>query len=347
MPTFSYRSFLLWTAALLVLNVAAFAAFNYHVDALGVFSSTPRLLSSSQLRFNGQRNHQIFFKYAVALHYLGQNFDAVLLGPSSSGTLPVNRATQGEAIYNASISGANLAEMLPIAERATRSPRVKTLYFCLDPYSVSTGLPKSPLRMETIERQAWGSTNLLKLYASNLLFRALGRWSGLVCDAYGVYTFIPASHPWWTDPRIVEEDRRRAESGYSLAPEAADQLEQLARLCRERGVQLRVFLPFRPASRYRGVQRSFARYRETVSSHLGGIEVYDPNLDPDPEVVATLADNRSFRDGWHLVKDPSLILWRHLYDHFNPPGDRPLRPGDGRPGGDARPPADDDRFQNE
>lgn len=250
---------------------------------------------------------EYYAKYALSLNYIDSNFQEILVGSSLSDHFPV-QATPG--IYNASLYGANLADILPIIDSATRRGRIRAVYLCLDPGMTEKSSPSTALRIEDLTREAWGSLTLLKTY----FYYLTGPPS---CDPDGVHTPF-RTRDWWTDLSTVQrmqDDTRNAVQGFSIDPMAWEQLVRLAVMCRDRKVAFVPFLAPRACRRYSRLKSSLMDYLQKVSEIPGIDRVYDLNAaaEIDPELQRLLDDRRSFADGKHFTAEVAGRLWPMIY----------------------------------
>ncbi|MBS2034786.1 hypothetical protein JST97_07355 [bacterium] len=300
------QAFLARGLTLVALIALSFAYANYLIDSLGVFGhEKPEGIAI-------YHTNERFAKYALALRYIPDHFDTLLIGGSNSDNFPVQATGGPNKVYNASLNGGNLCELLPLVERATASGKIKKIYFCIDPYHTKNASYKTGTRLETTEHEIYGSVTLLKSYAY-----ARGGLSGHPVQlnaANGVLADRVYAPPqeWW-ETYSPAEDEKIAREGFPFDPAAEQQLRRLAEICREHKIQLRVFLYIYPGPIYKVTRPAVLKYQRNVSRILGQ-EVLNPNESSQPVLRSVIEDRANFRDGCHLVEPAAQKVWPALYN---------------------------------
>ncbi len=302
MPISSWtpQAFLARGLTLVGLIAGGFAYLNYRADPLGVFGHEyPNGISI-------YHTNERFAKYALAVRYIPDHFDTLLIGGSNSDNFPV----EGK-VYNASLNGGNLCELLPLVKKAAASGKIRRIYFCIDPYHTKNAAYKTGTRLEKTAREVFGSVTLLKNYAyarGGLSGHPvpLNAPNGVLADR----VYAPPE-PWWKtySPR---EDEQIAREGFEFDPAAEQQLRQLAEVCRQHQIRLRTFLYVYPSSTYKITRPAVLQYQQKVSQLLGQ-PVLNPNEAADPTLRSVVENPANFRDGCHLVAPAAGQLWPALY----------------------------------
>jgi hypothetical protein len=299
------QAFLVRGLLLVGLIAGGFAYLNYRIDSLGVFGrEQPGGIPIYQ-------NNERFAKYALALRYIPDHFDTLLIGGSNSDNFPVESTAGSGKIYNASLNGGNLCELLPLVERATASEHIHRIFFCIDPYHTKNASYKTGTRLEQTERETYGSVTLLKSYAyahGGLSGHPvqLNAPNGVLADR----VYAPPE-PWW-EHYSPAEDEQIARQGFPFDPAAEGQLQHLAEICRQHHIQLRTFLYIYPSSTYKITRPAVLKYQERVSRLLGQ-QVLNPNESDDPVLRSVIEDRSNFRDGCHLIEPAAQKVWPALY----------------------------------
>jgi len=121
-------------------------------------------------------------KYLLSLHYVPQNFDAVLVGSSVTANWDTSRLGLFR-VYNESTEGANVTEEKALVEQVLRSTSLSAAICVVHPYLTDTqGLNTDDMN----DREYWGALGSISLLRSYklLVTTALGRTLPL-WDAYG------------------------------------------------------------------------------------------------------------------------------------------------------------------
>jgi hypothetical protein len=110
-------------------------------------------------------------KYLLTYQYIPRNFNIVILGTSLSDNIDftsVNESVAGLKVYNASIMGANISELTPLAVNLIRNG-VKKYVICLSPYLTKNSGAKEVTLDKKLFYGALGSKNLYETYAVGLI----------------------------------------------------------------------------------------------------------------------------------------------------------------------------------
>ncbi len=136
-------AFLLISAALIGVNMA--------VDIYGLYRDT----KGRHLVDYGDNR---IAKYLLSDHYVPQNFDAILIGPSIS----ANWDTHGIhtlRTYNESLNGSNFVEQEALVHKAIASPGLRAALIIVHP-SMTADHDFSTVQLS--ERERWGALGSLK-----------------------------------------------------------------------------------------------------------------------------------------------------------------------------------------
>ncbi len=184
---------------------ASILAFNFFMDDFGLYRTHQP----------GERRVWTYnraTKYLFSLKYIPENFDAILIGSSSSAAMVDTRKISDAATYNLSMNGANICEVAPAALNALNRGRMRYLVVCLDPYLTKNSMMKTSELNPQLQRSALGSLFTMKLYLYKL-----------------VYTLCPSKDSyrdsWWGYKLL--DGRQAARGGDEQANTAATEPESL------------------------------------------------------------------------------------------------------------------------
>lgn len=160
----SYFHFLLSVVKYTLLLIGILVGINLYLDIYGLFRSVEG------------RNIPVYHterisKYLLTYKYIPQNFNTVVLGTSLSDNLDfsaVNDSSAGFKIYNASIMGANISELTPLAVNLLKHG-VRRYVVCLSPYLTKNSGAKEVSLDKKLYYGALGSKNLYETYAIGLI----------------------------------------------------------------------------------------------------------------------------------------------------------------------------------
>lgn len=137
---------------------------NIYIDVYGLF----RNASGRKIQvYHAER----ISKYLLTLNYIPENFNTVILGSSLSDNIDFtsfNEHSDNLRIYNASIMGANISELEPLAENLLKHG-VKNYVICLSPYLTKNSGVKEVSLDQKLYYGALGSKNLYETYVVGLI----------------------------------------------------------------------------------------------------------------------------------------------------------------------------------
>jgi hypothetical protein len=167
-----------------LIGLAIIVSTNVLIDIYGLFLPT----AGKKLPIY---NNERVSKYLLSYRYIPENFDAAIIGTSLSANLdvaPYNKTSSKYQIYNASIMGANISEITPVAENLVKGG-VNNIIICFSPYMTKNSGSKEVDLNIKLYYGALGSKNLYETYLVALIrkFELLpNKYPKNQVDEYGV-----------------------------------------------------------------------------------------------------------------------------------------------------------------
>lgn len=277
-----------WTTLTLLFTLAvggSFVALCAWLDIYGLFRDTH---GRSLPIYDSERRG----KYLLNLHYVPENFEAVLIGSSVTG----NWNTSGIELYrtyNESTDGGNITEEKILVERALLSPGIKMAICVLHPFLTDThGLNTE----EMTDREYWGalgSTTLLRSW-KRLATTSMGR-EKLVWDAYGAEDVESPVEINPTLRRVMMPD-----GDYHVDEVAFEEYRSVVDALHRRGVKVAAVVPPTVEDLLEPRREAMDRYVRRMWTLFSPDDVLiDLNA---PDVAAFRRDKSHYRDGVHLSR---------------------------------------------
>jgi hypothetical protein len=145
------RKFIIITLVIYAFIAAVIITFNYISDDFGLFRS------HESRRIWGREKTS---KYLMSFKYIPENFDALLVGSSVSANMDPS-SIESYKVYNLSMDGGNISELIFPLEVAIESGNIKAVIFCLYYYTTkNSGLKGNQLN----KKEYWGSLYSLLPY---------------------------------------------------------------------------------------------------------------------------------------------------------------------------------------
>ena len=266
---------------------------NMYLDVYGLFRP-------ARGRYIGIYGEERVAKYLHSFRYIPENFDGVLLGSSVSDNLDTRNFPEYR-LYNASIDGGNVADLLPIAENVFRKRELKLTIVCIHRYLTNDHALKTDFMSS---REYWGalaSPQLFTSYVSRLAIR-----SGIVTGFYDDFGTrrLEANIDVKTvhqnvNAAVVDIRRGIARVGdYHIDPLALTQLASMLAIARNRSQLLVVFYPPTPAPILAACAGEIATYNKTINGLLRPDDILiDFNA---PQYASIRDDYHNFVDAVHL-----------------------------------------------
>jgi len=109
-------------------------------------------------------------KYLLSLNYIPKNFDAILIGSSSSAAMLDTRQIKSVTTYNLSMNGANICEVAPAAINALEKGEMRFLIVCLNPYLTKNSMMKTSELSPHLLKSTYGSLFTIRFYMYKRLY---------------------------------------------------------------------------------------------------------------------------------------------------------------------------------
>ncbi|MGE4552368.1 MAG: hypothetical protein AB7D57_04615 [Desulfovibrionaceae bacterium] len=247
-------------------------------------------------------------KYLFSLRYIPSNYEAVLIGSSSSAVLPDPGRLGGLRTYNLSMNGANLCEVAPAARSALERGRMRALVVCLDPYLTKNAVMKTSELSPHLVRSTYGSLFTLRFYGYklyDLLFPERDpyreSWNGSRLPEPGAPDLDAARLE-----ALVAEQREAGPPRFDPNPAALDCLRGVLDTAHARGVPVLAYHHPIPRPLYALHRAAYEAYaREVDALFAPGDRVLDMNA-PDSGFPAD--DPGCFHDNVHLSRRGGEVL---------------------------------------
>jgi len=274
------------TVAIFLLLAGAGIAANVYVDIYGLYRNT----RGRHLVDYGDNR---IAKYLLSEHYVPENFDAILIGPSVSS----NWDTHGIhtlRTYNESLNGSNFVEQECLVQQAIAAPgRLKVAIVMVHP-SMTADHEFDTVRLtEELNRTALGSLSLFEAYKD-----WFGRYRNprlTISDDYGTDFFEDPVHLNATAARLM-----RPASDFPMDPEAVAAFRRMVAACRRNHVTLLYVAPPMSPSIFAPKRDAFRKYMAFVQAEMRpGERVIDFNSE---RYADFLCNPNNFSDGVHISR---------------------------------------------
>lgn len=251
-------------------------------------------------------------KYLLAHRYVGENFDAVMIGSSVSANMDT-RKIEKYKVYNLSMSGGNITETGAAAQAWLEAPGDhKLMIISLYPYLTKNSGMKG------------FQINPKEYYGSLFSLLPVRVWVGRVMDIFGVNThaFDESEAGWnnfnfpWTRtdvPALVKQEEEQLKairagkdiqiSGLEVDPQAVRELDDLLQNARSKNVRIAAYYypVFGPSFNVQKATGAWGSYRAAMDPLFRpGEIILDMNTRP---FDGLRFDNAAYHDGAHLSQE--------------------------------------------
>ncbi len=289
------------------------AAFHAYLDIYGLF----RPVENRSLKV--YHNERIA-KYLLSKRYIPTNFNTVILGTSLSDNLDIssyNTPSSVFKIYNASMMGANISEIRPVAENVVKGG-VKTIVFCVSPYQMKNSGVKEVAMDDKLYWGALGSKNLYETYFIGLI-RAYElmpkKFPKDAINQYGVNNFT-ARYRVKDVPKKIK-DVTKALKGIPMVIDTAalNDFRSLIQFFKKRDVNLILYFHPVPAELFESKRDEYLAFhkmiKEMVDDH---VLVFDFN---GKNFQQFTSDYTNYIDNGHLSEKGQRVVCDTIYSKLS------------------------------
>jgi hypothetical protein len=287
-------------------------AINVSFDIYGLF----RPVNGRQLPvYNNER----VSKYLLAHRYIPQNFDAVILGTSLSANLEVSdyNKLNSSRIYNASVMGANISELTPLAEKLIDGG-VKNMIVCFSPYMTKDHGSKEVNFDSKLYFGALGSKNLYETYVVALIreFELMpNKFPKNQINEYGVNRYgslFKVDDVKGKIRKVIDADKGK---GLTIHPESKKELAALIKTLQDRNINFIGYFHPVPFEVYESKKEDYEKFEQLVRSLVND----DSKLTNFNSVdfQSFTKDYSNYIDHGHLSDQGQKHISKLLLDKFN------------------------------
>jgi hypothetical protein len=301
------KNFTIRTAALAFGLIGLSVLVNTQLDIYGLFTST----KGKSLKIH---NNERVSKYLLSYHYVPENFNTIVIGTSLSDNLEVSVYKDGKyKIYNASIMGANISEILPIAQNAIQGG-IKNVVFCISPYLTKNSGSKEVEFGKKVYLGALGSVDLYQTYAIGLI-----RQTNLMPHKFPKGQFNESGVHFYADffrlddvqSKINDEIRLHANEEIPVDSIARQQFIDLVTLLKQNNVNCVGYFHPVPYEIYESNKANYKKFEQMISEISGdAIRLIDFN---SIDNRAFTSDYTNYIDHGHLSEKGQRTLVDSLY----------------------------------
>jgi hypothetical protein len=265
-------------------------------------------------------NNDRISKYLLSHRYIPQNFDVAILGTSLSANLDVsgyNRKENKFRIYNASVMGANISELRPIAEKLVEGG-IKKMIICFSPYMVRDSGTKQIRFGPKIYFGALGSKNLYETYVVAIIRRyelMPHKFPKNQIDEFGVNHYQDLFRAHDIKLRIAATIKENRNISMSIDPVALRELRDFLTVLSDNGVDYLGY--FHPVpieileSKYSDYQKFKAAVMEIVGDEERLVDLNNFNY------KRFTSDYSNYVDQGHLSEKGQQIVSSILFEKLN------------------------------
>lgn len=282
------RQFFVATVALISLFSFSFFSLNLYLNDFGLFGDRESIKIVTIEKTS---------KYLMSFRYIPDNFEGILIGPSSSANLDTG-TIENAKIYNMSMQGGNISELKFATDNVLHLGEIKYLIICLYPYITKNSGVKS---YQIHEKEYWGSLFSMipvKLHVKRMM-NLVGLPDAFHASEWGYNDFnVHNKHIKFAD--IAKKIKPDPAASIVVDPVAYSELADIINEARIKGVKILAF--YHPI-----YYKSFQNFKKS-----GSWEYYQGKMNPlfdsstdivwdmnTPEYQYITGDVRSYSDG-HL-----------------------------------------------
>lgn len=290
----------------LIVGLSAIGFINYQINLFGLYGN----VEGRSITIHASERTS---KYLLSYNYVPANFQGILIGPSLSANINT-KSRPAAKVYNCSILGANMSELLPIAKNVINKGQLSQIYISLHPYLLKDHGMKSTSISDKTYYSALGSISLFKIYAIGIL-RKYNVWptkypKGQYND-FGFNYYNPSFSNTPVSEKVENEISKPKES-LTIDSVALSELNQLLILCRKKGVKVIAYFHPLPKPIYDYYKPEMLDFKNEVSEVFKeGDIVIDYN---EAYFEYFTSDYTNYIDHGHLSLKGQEILFGNVID---------------------------------
>jgi len=247
-------------------------------------------------------------KYLLSLNYIPSNFNGLLIGSSVSDNID-SKDFVGYRIYNASINGATISELIILVENVLKKGDLKCVIISLYPILTSSN-EKRTSRM--VFQEYWGSLgsiNTLDLYRRKLLIR-YGKMHDYFND-HGRYNYNLRIEGRDSMKLIQQKaEQIRKDEAIIIDYKAYKEFDNLLKMLRSKDIKIFAFYHPIPHQYFTLYENSFRVYQKKINALFNSQDIlWDFNTN---EFIDFRKDYTNYCDAGHLSEKGIEILTKHI-----------------------------------
>ena len=270
-----------------------FIGFNVAIDEFGLHRTT----KAGELRI---WTYNRATKYLFSLKHIPENYEAILIGSSSSATMLDTRKISKSLTYNLSMNGANICEVAPAAFNAIQKGKLRYLIICLDPYLTKDSHMKTGELSPGLVPSTYGSLFTIRLYCSKLLFTAFPQWD-MYRDSWNGYRLTESSGSVSIEDIERTAAELRLETGSLIIDSIAlTCLQNTLDAARAKGISIIAYHHPVPDQIFKAGSKRYLEYRKVMNALFTDEDVV-LDLNVQGHIYLT-GDSTNYHDSIHLTR---------------------------------------------
>jgi hypothetical protein len=273
------------------LFVGAGIAVNMLVDIYGIFRDT----RNRHLVDYGDNR---IAKYLLSEHYVPQNFDAILVGPSVSANWDLH-GIHTLRVYNESMNGSNFVEQEALVRNAVSTPGLKAALLVLHPSMTAAHDFSTVILSPREDLGALGSVSLFEAY-KDWLARERNPRRGIT-DDYGSELFADPAHL-----NAIAANLMRPGADFPVDNVSYIAFQHVLRDLRKHHIHVVFIYPPTLQTLFEPKRAAFSRYQQLVETQRKSSE---PIVDfTQSRFEKFWCDRTNFSDGVHISRAGSVKM---------------------------------------
>ncbi|MDW7696023.1 hypothetical protein R9C00_29550 (plasmid) [Flammeovirgaceae bacterium SG7u.111] len=302
-------SFFYWFLITTLGSLLLVFAINYTIDIYGLYASVKG--ESKKVYYNERKS-----KLLLSKNYIPTNYNTILIGPSLSDNINVSYFSDEElSIYNASMMGAKINELVPIVKNFVEKGG-QNIIICLHPY-----LTDSYKELDSQEKNNYmivlGSLDLYRSYLLMLLdgTSVKNKISKNDIDQYGFnnyYSFLKVAD---VKKKIEEEAALHQDEEIKVGPKALTSLETILLFLKKNNVRCMGYFHPIPEGIYNKNKQNYANFQHSIQSvfEKSKMKTIDFNT---PKFKDFTSNYNNYIDHGHLSEMGQKELFETVLNEF-------------------------------